>query len=276
MANENTWNFTNYTGAPNTPDRPYQPYTATPPTAFDYPRAPLAMQQPVTPRPYYQQQHLPLHPAHTPLTDPLQQTLPMVPSTAANATPHRGTLDMFQPGYYDDFECELREGDTVDVREAASVTEARRAVADHAGQRVANDGDLRRVASAGHGAKGKRDTSAKGKRDTSTKGGEGDASMKDGEGNGDGKEKKKGSKKGKGSKSGEANRRAPGVSDEEIEVLDEKESKAAAIVATANAWNDTERLKMLKYICSDEIWPNFKVKQGEVYIHVSKTCLSDI
>ncbi|KAF7984098.1 hypothetical protein HWV62_16702 [Athelia sp. TMB] len=224
MSNENNWVFPPYTGAPQTLARPYQTYAA-PVTPFDYPHAP--------PIPPYQQRQ-PLQTAQTPYTDPLQQTLPAPPFIPGDTALQCRRLDMFQPG-------------------------TQHVVFDRTGQCVADPSDAEHIATTGKGARAECDTATKGRKGNGKKGrknGDGESERKVG----DGKKKKK--KKERGSKSGEVNHCTPGKSDEEIKELDEKDSKAAVVTPTANAWDDTERLKMVKHICSEEVWPNFKVKQG--------------
>lgn len=252
MNNENVnWNFVNYAN-PHTPARPHQPYYP-PATPFDFPRMP--QMQHMTP----DHQRLPLHPAQTPYADPLQQMLPRPALSPREATPRREAMsEIFQPDYFENQERELRDSDEHEHELRADERIVPRAVNDEA-RHVVND-DARRVVNNNDGRKNKRDASTKGKKD-------------DG---GETAQKKKTKRKGAGSKSGEANRRTPGASDDEIEVLGGKDSKEAAITPTSSSWDDAEKLIMVKYITSEAVWPDFKVKQGDIYIHVSITRLSVI
>lgn len=127
--------------------------------------------------------------------------------------------------------------------------------------RITNN-DAGHVISADDGVKGKHNGNTNG--NTNVKGKKG--------GEGETKEKKKWGKKGVGSKSGKVNQCTPGTLDEEIEVLNERESMVVVVVVLiANTWDNSEKLKMMKYICSEEIWLNFMVQQGEMYIQVSRT-----
>lgn len=75
-------------------------------------------------------------------------------------------------------------------------------------------------------------------------------------------------KKGKGSKSG-VNRHDKGGSDEEVSLLDPKDAKSADIEATKGAWPYEDKLALVTYIVSDKVWKDLKIKQSEVFTHVS-------
>lgn len=262
MPNKNNWNFSSYMGGPQTAIRSYQQYA---PGPYDFPRN---QHIPNSQRP-------PLQTVQLPYADPFKQTLPRAPTTPGGATPRWAGQDMFQPGYYDNKVCELGNGYRehehnahlyehehecdmcVDKRgcehnpHIAPNTEMRCIPINNV--RGVTIDNARDVASTDDGG--------------NTKKCEGTQKKADGE-------KKNKKKKGAGSKSGEANQRTPGVSDDKIKVLGEKDSKAAAVTPAAGAWTNAEQLEMVKYITGEKVWPNFKVNQASVYLFMSKSSIS--
>ena len=78
-------------------------------------------------------------------------------------------------------------------------------------------------------------------------------------------------RKGKGSKSG-VNRREKGGSDEEIGQLDAKHIQNADIdpdKKTGHNWPHEDKLALFKYITSEKVWKDLKIKQSDVFQHVS-------
>lgn len=79
--------------------------------------------------------------------------------------------------------------------------------------------------------------------------------------------------KGPGAKSG-VNRRKPGDSDEDIELLDEKTKNAiqeSTKKATKNWSQEDETLPMFRHICKPEIMVNFKTNQAKIFREVRTT-----
>jgi len=77
------------------------------------------------------------------------------------------------------------------------------------------------------------------------------------------------SKKGLGSKSGVLNRREAGGSDDEVELLEPEDIKEAGIVRNRSVWTDADKLIVVRYITSEKVWKDFKVKQAKEFIDVS-------
>ncbi|KZP09677.1 hypothetical protein FIBSPDRAFT_963726 [Athelia psychrophila] len=82
-------------------------------------------------------------------------------------------------------------------------------------------------------------------------------------------------KKGKGSKSGAQNRRVQGTSDDEIAQLGDKAVKGSQITPATGAWSDADRLIVIKHICSEKVWMDFKINQAKECLFISQNLLGN-
>ena len=87
---------------------------------------------------------------------------------------------------------------------------------------------------------------------------------------------------GKGSKSGEGNRRDGGDSDEEIAKLTKAQMDAAAVKIdmkdikpeNPRGLSEKDKLAAVQYIVAPEQWPDFRLTQATIFIHVSLTFIA--